>query len=232
MTQKRATSFPFRRAVTVADERLAQRCAKGRIVLIDDDPDILAAFAALLELEGYACETHVSALAYLQVLNYNQPSFPGPGCVLCDVKMPEVDGLELQRRLQEIDDVPLLLMSGASGAAEAVSAFRGGALDFLIKPIDADALLDAVARALALSRERQQQARLHNDLSDRIASLTEREYAVAIRVAQGQTNQEIADALGIALRTVKLHRQRAMEKVGAGGTADLVRIATAGGLLT
>jgi two-component system, LuxR family, response regulator FixJ len=225
-----STPFRYRQAVTVSDEKLAARCARGRVVVIDDEPDILSALASLIELEGYACETYSSALAYLQVLNYNRPCFPGPCCLLCDVKMPELDGLELQRRLAELDDTPLLLMSGNSGAHEAASAFRAGALDFLIKPIDADALLDAVAKALNLSQERQQRRIRESTLTQRIASLTERERDIARRVVAGQTNPVIAAELGIALRTVKLHRQRAMEKIGALGTADLVRIADEGGL--
>jgi two-component system response regulator FixJ len=219
-----------RRPITVSDERLAARCAQGRVVVIDDEPDILAALAALIELEGYACEAYPDALAYLQVLNYNRPCFTGPCCVLCDVKMPELDGLELQSRLAALDDTPLLLMSGASGAHEAASAFRAGALDFLIKPIDAEVLLAAIAKALATGVERQSQRQRQADLTQRIASLTERERDIARRVAAGQTNPSIAKELNIALRTVKLHRQRAMEKVGAGGTADLVRIADEGGL--
>ena len=79
----------MRRIITVDDERLAARCALGRVVLIDDDPDILAALSALLDLEGYAVETYSSALNYLQVLTFNRPNFAGPSCVLCDVRMPE-----------------------------------------------------------------------------------------------------------------------------------------------
>lgn len=220
----------FRKPITVADERLAARYARGRVVVIDDEPDILAALTALIDMEGYVCETYSSAPAYLQDLSQNRPRFPGPCCVLCDVKMPELDGLKLQSCLAELDDTPLLLMSGASGAHEAVSAFRAGALDFLIKPIDADTLLAAIEKALAVSTERQQQSLRQNELAVRIASLTERERDIARRVAAGQTNPLIAEQLGIALRTVKLYRQRAMEKVGAGGTADLVRIADKGGL--
>lgn len=224
------TPTASRSPITVQDEKLAERCARGRVVVIDDDAEILAALAALLDLEGYACETYGSALAYLQVLNYNRPCFPGPSCVLCDVKMPELDGLELQCRLTELDDAPLLLMSGASGAQEAAHAFRAGALDFLVKPIDADTLLAALAKALAASTARQAQRQRQTELAQRIATLTERERDIARRVAQGQTNPVIAEQLGIALRTVKLHRQRALEKVGAGGTADLVRIVAEGSL--
>jgi two-component system, LuxR family, response regulator FixJ len=218
------------RPITVSDQKLAARCAHGRVVIIDDDAEILSALAALIEMEGYACETYSSALTYLQVLDYNRPCFPGPCCVLCDVKMPDLDGLELQNRLAVQGDVPLLLMSGASGAHEAASAFRAGAIDFLIKPIDADALLAAVGKALVASKERQNQGARKSDLAARIASLTGREREIARLAASGQTNPMIAEALGIALRTVKLHRQRAMEKVGAEGIADLVRIADEGGL--
>lgn len=225
-----STPVSHRLPVTVSDEKLAARCARGRVVVIDDEADILAALATLIELEGYACETYGSAPAYLNVLNYNRPCFPGPCCVLCDVKMPELDGLELQSRLAQLDDTPFLLMSGASGAHEAASAFRAGAVDFLIKPIDADTLLDALAKALRIGAERQLRRGRQSALAARIASLTERERDIARRVASGQTNPAIAAELGIALRTVKLHRQRAMEKVGAGGTAELVRIADEGKL--
>jgi two-component system, LuxR family, response regulator FixJ len=218
------------RPVTVSDQKLAARCARGRVIIIDDDTEILSALTALIEMEGYACETYASALTYLQVLSYNQPSYPGPCCVLCDIKMPELDGLELQNRLMALADTPLLLMSGSSGMHETASAFRGGAIDFLVKPVDADMLLAAVAKALSTSTERQKLRERKFSLAERIAALTERERDIARRVAAGQTNPMIAEALGIALRTVKLHRQHAMEKIGAGGIADLVRIADEAGL--
>lgn len=214
-----------RKLITINDQQLAERCARGRIVIIDDDPEILNAIAALLELEGYATETYTSATDYLHVLTYNRPYFPGPSCVLCDVKMPGLDGLQLQNRLAELADTPLLLMSGASSVEEAVSAFRAGVVDFLLKPIDADTLLNAVAKALLKSSERAIFQHRHSELAERIATLTNREREIARRVAHGQINREIADTLNIALRTVKLHRQRAFNKLGVRNTADLVRIA-------
>lgn len=224
------TPKEYRSPITVFDRKLAERCTRGRVVIIDDDEEILSALTALVEMEGYACETYVSALSYLQMLNYNRPCFPGPCCVLCDVKMPEFGGLELQSRLAELDDTPVLLMSGASGAQEAVSAFHAGALDFLIKPIDADTLLTAVDKALVVSAERHSQRMRKVTLAAQIATLTERERDIARRVTAGQTNPAIAEELGIALRTVKLHRQRAMEKIGAVKMTDLVRIADEGNL--
>ena len=220
----------LRLVITENEERLAARCANGSVVIIDDDSEVLAALAALLEIKGYAVETYSSALSYLQVLTANQAVFPGPSCVLCDVRMPEIDGLQFQRKMAEFNHVPLLLMSGHSGAQEAVSGFRAGAHNFLIKPFGTHVLLDAVAQALAASAEHQQLDALRSDLAKRVASLTVREREVSRRVAQGSMNRHIADEFGIALRTVKLHRHRAMEKLGASTLADLVRLADLAGL--
>ncbi len=220
----------IRRPVTVYDDELAQRCARGRVIVIDDDVEILDALRELLALEAYACETYASAKAYLRALEANAAIFPGPCCVLCDVMMPETSGLELQTQLALHDDTPLLLMSGASGASEVANAFRAGAVDFLIKPMAIDVLLNAVAKALQLSTERQRQRQRRTLLAQQLATLTHREREVARRVAQGQTNGNTADDLGIALRTVKLHRQRALEKLGIDNVAELVRVADECGL--
>lgn len=214
----------MRRPTTADERRLAERYARGCIVVIDDDPEILAALSALFEFEQYACETYDSALAYLRVLADESARFPGPCCVLCDVRLPELDGLELQRRLAGHAETPMLLMSGASGAPEAVSAFRAGAADFLIKPLDDEVLLKAVARGLALSTERRCRHARRRELAARLATLTGREREVALRVLRGQRNLQIAEALGIGLRTVKRHRGRVMEKLKAETLVDLVHI--------
>lgn len=217
----------FRRVrpiVTVEDERLARRCARGLVVLIDDDPEILAAFAAMLDMEGYACERYLSAQAYLERLDADEPCFPGPVCLLCDISMPEIDGLALQQRLAEMGGAPMLLMSGVSGAREAASAFRAGAVDFLVKPIDVEVLLAAVSQALTVSAQQQRRQASDICLKASMESLTARERDVALQVCAGLTNPEIADQLGLALRTVKLYRQHAMEKLGAESVADLVRV--------
>jgi FixJ family two-component response regulator len=213
-----------RRVVTVSDAELAARCARGRIVIIDDDADFLAALAGLIDMEGYACETYASAAAYLQVLACDQPNFPGPWCILCDVRMPELDGLELQQRLAERDQAPMILMSGSSEVSEAVNAFRRGALDFLIKPIESDLLLATLRRALAKCAESLQVRAKESGLAAKFALVSLREQDVLRRIGQGQTNIAIANDLGISLRSVKRHRQSAMEKLGAGGTAELIRI--------
>jgi FixJ family two-component response regulator len=220
----------YRQVITVADAQFAARCLRGHVVVVDDDVEILSALSALFELEGYACETHPSALSYLQALDGAASRFPGPCCILSDVKMPDLGGLQLQILLAERDDTPLLLMSGASSVEDAVRAFQFGVQDFLVKPIDADLLLDTVKKALAVSAQRQLQRERKTHLTGRIAELTGRERDVARRVAAGMSNPAIAEELGIALRTVKLHRQRAMEKLGADSTANLVRIVDEGGL--
>lgn len=195
-----------------------------RVVVIDDDPQILDAFSRLLLLEGFACDTYLSARAYLQALNEAPVDPTQPCCVLCDVKMPELDGLQLQAHLKTLSHAPLVLMSGASGVLEAISGFREGAIDFLLKPIPADDLLAAVRKALDLSRQRQGQSARRQQVEQLIASLSPRELEVARMVAKGMTNLGISLAQGITLRTVKFHRQRLLKKLSIAGTPELVRL--------
>lgn len=215
---------PSTHDLNTSDSELAERCARGRVVVIDDDLGILEAFRNLIELDGYACETYSSARAYLQVLEFNRPLHPGPVCVLSDVKMPDMDGLQLQARLAQQGHVPLVLMSGGSGAKEAVTGFRAGALDFLIKPIEADQLMNTLHKALSLCHQQQEQAQRQQEVSDLLSTLSERELSVVRMVARGMTNLGISLELDITLRTVKFHRQRAMEKLGIVGTPELVRL--------
>lgn len=213
-----------RRVITVDDEERAQRCKQGRVVIIDDDSEVLQALGAIISFEGFAVDAYQSAQTYIDVLSADAPQFPGPVCLLCDVNMPTLNGLDLQRKMLARDDIPFVLMSGVSGAHEVATAFRAGAVDFLIKPISVDVLLTAIDKALQLSRSKQYEFSHHTELSDRAATLSDRERDVLRLVAQGMTNQAIADALKIALRTVKLHRHRGMEKLGVSTTADLVRV--------
>ena len=215
---------PPRDPLDAHDRDLVARCLRGRVIVIDDDLDILDAFSRLISLEGYACETYPGARAYLQVLDCNRPLHAGPVCVLCDVKMPEMDGLQLQARLRQYGEVPMLLMSGSSGAEEAVGGFRAGALDFLIKPIDAGQLLESIGKALAVSRERQSASSRREAVAARVGTLSARELAVARLVAVGVTNLGVSLELGISERTVKFHRQRLMAKLGIAGTPELVRL--------
>jgi len=214
-----------RRVVTVDDERVAARYARGCVALVDDDADVLSALAARLGFEGYAVETFASARDYLEALDDPAPSFPGPRCVLCDLRMPEMDGLTLQRHLQGRDVPPLVLMSGQSLPQDVVGAFHGGAMDFLIKPFGATELLAAVAKALSTNAAQRTAAQQQLDAAALVSSLTDKELKVIQLVVQGQTNPQIMVAMGIALRTVKLHRQRAMGKLGLDSVAALGRFA-------
>ena len=120
----------YRPVVTIHDEREAARHARGFIAIIDDDEAIREAVKTLLDLEGYATETYASVMHYVDFLQRNEPCFPGPRCILLDVKMPEQTGLELQNRLNALSDkTPLVFMSGGSGAQEAVQALKNGAID-------------------------------------------------------------------------------------------------------
>lgn len=218
-----------RPVVTVDDEIAAARYARGCVVLIDDDTEVLAALSARIGFEGYAVETFSSAHDYLQSLKCAAPVFPGPRCLLCDLRMPEIDGLALYRQLQESDAIPMVLMSGQSLPQDVVAAFHLGAVDFLIKPFDAAELLAAIAKALRANEARGAAARRQHEIATRVATLTQKQLQVIRMVVQGKTNPQIAECLGIALRTVKLHRHRAMEKLGQDSIAALGRFAQEAG---
>ena len=160
----------------------------------------------------------------MDILATDAPQFPGPVCLLCDVNMPALSGLGLQRKMLARNDIPFVLMSGVSGAHEVASAFRAGAVDFLLKPISDDTLLAAIVQELQLSQHKQNENSRFADLSGRAITLSDREKEVVRMLAEGLTNQAIADALNTALRTVKLHRQKGMKKLGVSTTADLVRM--------
>lgn len=211
--------------VTADDEIVAARYARGCAVLIDDDAEVLSALADRLAFEGYAVETFASARSYLASLDHPAPSFPGPRCILADLRMPDIDGLALQRQLVGRDALPIVLMSGQSLPQDVVAAFHFGAVDFLIKPFDAAELLSSIAKALSANGAQQATSQRQLETATLVASLTQKELQVIRLVVQGKTNPQIMASLAIALRTVKLHRQRAMEKLGLDSVAALGRFA-------
>ncbi len=214
-----------RPVVTIHDERQAARHARGCIAIVDDDDAIREAVRTLLDLEGYATETYASARDYLEMIERAEPSFPGPRCLLLDVKMPDQTGLDLQATLQQLaDKTPLVFMSGGSGAKEAVQALKQGAIDFLVKPFEEETLLAAISEALQKSLSQQAHLEGSKDVSLRLASLSERESQIARMVAAGLLNRDIAQKLGIAVRTVKLHRMHMMRKLGVNNVIELSRI--------
>ncbi len=216
---------PVRKVITVHDEREAARYAQGHVSVIDDDEAVRVAVSAMLAHEGYVVSGFASAEDFLAFEERGEPLFPGPKCLLLDVKMPGASGLELQRRLDGLCTCwPVVFMSGGSSAGEAVQAMKAGALDFLIKPFDDDELIVAVERALARSVAIEAANLSTQEASRRYATLSEREAQIAALVSQGLQNQQIAHQLDIAERTVKLHRMHMMRKLGATNLIDLIRI--------
>ena len=217
--------FFQRPVVTIHDARDAARHSRGRITIVDDDEAIREALVSLLHLEGYATEAHASAASYLEKLERAEPEFPGPHCLLLDVKMPGLTGLELQRRLIELSEsTPIVFMSGGCGAPEAIQALKNGASDFLVKPFEEEALLNAISEALQKVRHEQASEAARDNATALIRRLSARELQIAKLVIAGALNRDIAEQLGIAVRTVKLHRMHMMRKLQVSNVIELARI--------
>lgn len=191
------------------------------VFLVDDDPSVLRALSRLMRSAGYAVETFSSPAEFLK-----RETASRPGCIVVDLCMPEMTGLDLQRAVARLNQaLPVIFLTGQGDIPSTVEAMKAGAMDFLTKPVDDRALLDVIARALA------REAELRAALADRGAvqalfeSLTPREKEVCLLVAKGLMNKEIAFQLGTTEKTIKVHRARVMEKLAAGSVADLVRIA-------
>ena len=175
-----------------------------------------------LESVGYAVQTHGGAEDFLAV------AATAAGCVLTDVRMPGVDGLELQRRLSGLGArLPVILMTGQADVPVAVRAMKAGAVDFLEKPVDEQPLLDAVQRALAASRRLLDEASAAAEAGKLLARLTPRERDVLDLLAAGLPNKAVANKLGISPRTIEVHRARILEKLEVNSLPELVRIVLA-----
>jgi two-component system response regulator FixJ len=190
------------------------------IYVVDDDTGVRRSLEQLLNAEGFAVTSFASAAAFLDVA----PRLP-PGCVLLDIRMPEMDGLELQVRLRDLDvALPVVIMTGHGDVPRAVRAMKAGAVDFLEKPYSDTDLLGAIEMALRRGdpaegdRDVIEAARL-------IASLSPREREVLDALASGRPNKLIAFDLGISVRTVEVHRSRMMRRLGVRQFAEAVRIA-------
>jgi len=215
----------FRQIITVHDQREAERYARGCVVVIDDDETVREAILSTLESEGYATNSYASAEAYLGDVNIALAEFPGPRCLLLDVKMPGLTGLDLQKKLTDLSETtPIVFMSGGSSAREAVQALKNGAADFLIKPFSEEDLLAVISEALAKSDNEQKERMEIDDVQSRLARLTDRETQIAHMVAAGLLNRDVSAKLGIAIRTVKLHRMHMMNKLGIHNVIELARI--------
>ncbi|WP_343713185.1 response regulator FixJ [Inquilinus sp.] len=188
--------------------------------VVDDDEAVRFSLSFLLETAGFRVETYPSAVAFL-----DRSGIPPEGCVVTDVRMPEMDGLTLQQMLVERGiALPVIVMTGHGDIPIAVQALKAGAVDFLEKPFDDELLIGAIRAALDRNhrdRSRQSDAEL---LSSRLTALTPREYEVLTALVKGHPNKTIAYDLGISARTVEVHRARVMEKMQARNLSELVRI--------
>jgi two-component system response regulator FixJ len=187
--------------------------------VVDDDAAMRDSVRILLEASGFAVLIYDSAGAFLA-------SGPmGPGCVLTDVRMPEIDGLALLRRLREQGvQLPVIVMTGEGDIAVAVQAMKAGAIDFLEKPFGDEALIEAVGRAQKQSERLQEIAATSAEAASRLAALTPREREVFDLLVNGLPNKAIANTLGASPRTIEVHRARVFEKLRAHSLPDLVRL--------
>ncbi|MGB9108306.1 MAG: response regulator [Telluria sp.] len=189
------------------------------VYLVDDEPCLLRALQRLLQAEGHVVQAYTSAEEFLCA---HEPS--RPGCVVTDLCLPGLDGLSLQRTLAALGCVrAVVLMTAYGDIATGVHAMKAGAVDFLVKPFDDDAFLAAVHSALDKDRYDREVSCELQMVRGRLASLTPREHQVLEHVVTGRLNKQIAADLGITEKTIKVHRARAMEKMGVSTLAELVR---------
>ena len=193
----------------------------GTVYVVDDDASMRRAVERQLRGAGYTVESFVSAQAFLE-----QPAEVKLACLVSDVRMPGLSGLDLQASIAAANrNLPIVFISGHGDVPTTVQALKAGAVTFLAKPFSKNQLLDAVAESLARNREHTDRARIRDALKNRFETLTPREREVFALVASGLLNKVIADRLGAAESTIKIHRGRVMEKMGASSVADLVRLA-------
>ena len=190
------------------------------IFVVDDDDAVRASLRALLETSGYRTARFASGVAFLDSADTGRGA-----CVLLDVKMRELDGLEVQRRLNERGVMlPVIIITGHGDIAMAVQAMRAGAVDFLEKPVSRDRLLEAVARAIESGRDARRDRRERTDIDARLEALTTREREVLEQLVMGRANKVVAYELGISSRTVEVYRRNVMAKMHADSLSHLVRM--------
>jgi two-component system, LuxR family, response regulator FixJ len=195
--------------------------SRPTVFVVDDDQAMRNSLKWLIESVSMQVETFESANAFIQ--SY----YPGrSGCLLLDVRMPGMSGLELQEYLlvNQIA-IPVIIITGHGDVPMAVRAMKAGAVDFIEKPFNDELLLESIRQAMALdARQRDMQAQ-RAEIATRLARLTPREHEVMVMVTNGQANKEIANTLGVSSKTVEAHRARVMEKMEADSLAELVRMA-------
>ena len=197
------------------------------VFVVDDDPSVRKGLRRVVQAAGYRVDVFASAREFLA-----RPEPEDPSCLLLDVRMPGLTGLELQEALVMAGRrMAIVFISGHSDVVASVKAMKGGAIDFLTKPVDSRALTDAIelAVAKAVTAAQREQARAA-EVQGRLKTLSAREGQVFALVVTGMLNKQIAADLGIVEKTVKAHRAQVMKKMGAGSLAELVRLADRAGI--
>jgi RNA polymerase sigma factor (sigma-70 family) len=200
----------------------------GTIHLVDDDASFRLAIERRLRKAGYDVATYPSSQQLLDHL----PDETGPGCILLDVRMPDLSGPELQARLGELGStLPIVFLTGYADVRTTVQTIKAGAEDFLTKPVSSEQLLHAIEQAIAHHEASRGTRRKQEALRQLLSTLTPRERQVFDCVVQGKINKQIAKQLGAAERTIKAHRHRVMEKMKVQSLAELVSLAERLGIL-
>lgn len=190
------------------------------VYVVDDDPTVLRMLHSLIKTIGVSVRPFPSADEFLRT--YEQTPCE---CLLCDIRMPGMDGLEVQRRLAERGAaLPIIFLTGHAEVGSAVQAMKGGAFDFLEKPFGAQALLGRIQSALEYSRVQHAERLAESATAARIALLTPKERSIVRHVVDGRSSREISELLGISVRTVENHRARVLEKLHVASTVELVKM--------
>lgn len=189
------------------------------VFIVDDDEAMRDSLTWLLESNALRVRSFESGAAFLDAYREDMA-----GCLVLDVRMPGMSGLELHERLQGLRSMlPIIFVTGHGDVPMAVAALKKGATDFIEKPFNNKEILDLIERCLAANREQSSRRRHHADIGRRIAALTPREREVMELIAAGRLNKQIADELGISIKTVEVHRARVMDKMEVRSLAELVQ---------
>lgn len=192
--------------------------AENRVVLVDDSAAVRESTRLLLKTVGLELITYDNPVKFLEEL-------PEAGCVLLDVRMPDLSGIEVYRRMRDAGmEMPVIFITGHGRVSMAVSAMRDGAFDFLEKPVEDQHLIDAVFAAMKRDAERRREAGSRGLIAEKLARLTQRERGIAEMIAEGNSSREIAEKLSLSVRTVEGYRSRIFAKLDADSLAQMIRI--------